>query len=143
MSYWDTSALAPLLRNEARSAEARSLLAGDPAPVTSWITLVEIPATIARWRREDPTNVALGPEADAAWRVVRDRLGIVGGGDAVVVLAEDILTRRSLRGMDAIQLASWRLSCSPPWGSLVFVTLDRRLGEAALAEGARVLPGLP
>jgi predicted nucleic acid-binding protein len=47
--------------------------------------------------------------------------------------------RHGLRALDAIHLAS-ALSIATPADQTTFVTFDRRLAEAAIAEGLTVLP---
>ena len=58
---------------------------------------------------------------------------------AVVVRAGELAARHALAALDAIHLAS-ALSISTPTDRPAFVTFDRRLAEAALAEGLTVLP---
>jgi uncharacterized protein len=52
VSFWDTSAIVPLLVDEEASAEMRTLLASDPEIVAWWGTPVECASTTARLRRE-------------------------------------------------------------------------------------------
>ena len=58
---------------------------------------------------------------------------------AVVVRAGELAARHALAALDAIHLAS-ALSIATPTDRPTFVTFDRRLAEAALAEGLTVLP---
>ncbi len=54
-------------------------------------------------------------------------------------LAGSLADRHALTALDAIHLAS-ALSLREPGEDVAFVTFDRRLREAALAEGLTVLP---
>ena len=54
-------------------------------------------------------------------------------------LAGSLADRQALTALDALHLAS-ALSLHEPGEHVAFVTFDRRLREAALAEGLAVLP---
>ena len=140
MSYWDSSALAALLRPEVYSVRARRLFKADDAPATNWIALIEVLATIGQWRREKSADPTLSAEAARRWREIRGDLTIIPASDPLVSTAEDLLTRHALRGMDAIHLASW-LAAQAAFGSgVMLVSFDHRMRDAAKMEGATVLP---
>ena len=140
LSYWDTSALAPMLRSEPTSSQMRSLFATDPNPLTSWITLVEVLATIARWNREDVAGTGVAGLAAREWTAISGDIGIVVPSDDLVTESGRLLGLYTLRGMDAIQLSSWSVGSRQATTPVPIVTLDRRLRDAARAEGATVLP---
>jgi hypothetical protein len=50
------------------------------------------------------------------------------------------LALHDLRAADALQLAAALIACDEQPALLPFVTLDRRLADAARREGFRVLP---
>lgn len=54
--------------------------------------------------------------------------------------ARRLLGLHDLRAADALQLAAALVACDEQPSLLPFVTLDRRLAEAARREGFRVLP---
>lgn len=104
MRYWDSSALMPLVVQEASTAAMRSLLEADGDVVTWWASRVEAASALARLEREAALEAR-------ALRAALTRLE---------ALAE---TWAEVAPTDVV----------PP------VTLDRRLGEAALREGFPVL----
>ena len=59
--------------------------------------------------------------------------------DSVVTEAGRLAEQHALTALDALHLAS-ALSLREPGEDVAFVTFDRRLREAALAEGLTVLP---
>ena len=140
MTYWDTSALCPLLRSERASDELELLFSQTDDPITSWISTVEVLATQARWRDEGVMSAGELRRAEELWAEVSDRLYLVADPDAVERSARDLLSRRLLRGMDAIHLASWKVVAASETLPLPLVTLDKKLRAAGEAEGATVLP---
>ncbi len=113
------------------------LEAADPVVQIWWGTRVEVKAALSR-------KVLTGHldriQADlAAERVDARFSGLYVPIDPTFAIrdrAEALLARHDLRAADALQLAAFLESglCRE------FVTLDRRLRDAALAEGATVLP---
>lgn len=78
--------------------------------------------------------------AGELWTEISARLNVIEDLDEVERSARDLLAHRTLRGMDAIHLASWIVAAGPVAAHGVFVTLDKQLRLAAEAEGATVLP---
>ena len=70
MSFWDSSALVPLVVREPRSEELQSLHSGDERFTVWWGTVVECVAAAARRRREG----RIKPEAEVAARRGLDEL---------------------------------------------------------------------
>jgi len=60
--------------------------------------------------------------------------------EAVRTLASQLLRRHPLRAADALQLAAALMSGGPNIAAIEFVCLDERLRDAAMAEGASVVP---
>ena len=138
MRYWDASALVPLIVSEPGSRLARTWLLEDDHVVTWAWTRTEITSAIERRTRE-------GALTRAQRRVVLDRLrGLAAGWDEVVDVlavrarANSVLARHPLRATDAGQLGAALLVSEQLPDPLVFLCLDRRLGEAAEREGLRV-----
>ena len=138
MRYWDASALVPLIVSEPRSRLARTWLLEDDHVVTWAWTRTEITSAIERRTRE-------GTLTRAQRRAVLDRLrGLAAGWDEVVDVlavrarANAVLARHPLRAADAGQLGAALLVSEQLPDPLVFLCLDRRLGEAAEREGLRV-----
>lgn len=127
--YADSSALVKLVIDEPESDALRALVGSGPGLVTSWIAVVEVhrAAHMAHpSARSQPRTKAL-----------LDRCRLLAVSADVLERARQLASPR-LRSLDAIHLASAIRSKSPQ-----IVTYDRRLMEAASAEGLRVLhPGL-
>lgn len=138
MRYWDASALVPLIVSESGTNQARSWMASDSEIVTWAWTRVEIASAIERRTREG----ALSREER---RTVLNRLNIFAGTwDEVAEIlavrsqASLLLARHPLRAADAGQLGAALLVQEQLGGFLEFLSLDRRLSEAAELEGLRI-----
>ena len=139
MSFWDTSAIVPLLVDEEASAEMRTLLASDPEIVAWWGTPVECASTTARLRREG--ILSLDDEMSVLTLLAQLRRSWLEVLPSSELRDEAMRLPRiySLRAADALQLAAavvW--SGRPAQGRLV--TLDDRMRLAARIEGFEVLP---
>ena len=137
-SYWDTSSVVPLLVPEPTSTELLERYHAEQAIVTWWGTLVECESALLRRQREglSAEAVVIGRERlrslRAAWTEVHP-------ADEVRTIAVRILGSHALRAADALQLAAAVHASDGEPGRLPFVTLDRRPGVAAAAEGFRVV----
>lgn len=140
MRFWDSSAVVPLLLQEAASQSIRSVLAEDPHMVVWSLTSLEI--TSALWRRaragdlEETTRAAAAERLatlEGAWNVLIDVAQVAERGRRLLAL-------HPLRAADAAQLAGALVACRERTATLDFVTLDARLADAARREGLRVLP---
>lgn len=133
--YFDTSAFVKMYLPDERGVTAR--LAWDTAPTTASSLLLypEARSALARARREGRT-VSLPQGEDAA--EIDQRLTsshVVTPTYRLVREAGELADVRALRGFDAVHLAS-ALQTGP---ETVVVTADKRLAEAARAEGMVVL----
>ena len=139
MTYWDSSALVPLVVEEPSTRRMRRFLSEDPE-VTTWIwTRTEVIGAIERRVRQ---GLIPPPER----RPALDRLDdLAGGWDEVAEIlavrarANALLARHPLRAADAGQLGAALQAREQTGARLPFVTLDRRLALAAEREGLRVL----
>ena len=139
MRFWDSSALVPLFVREATSATVAEIYAGDPAIVAWWGTQLECASALARLERDGELvladlTVALGSLSDAAeaWHEVQP-VPLVRQAAMRLLLVHD------LRAGDALQLAAALTAAEGQPDALGFVTLDDRLGRAALREGFPVV----
>jgi len=135
--YFDASALVKLAVEEHGSDLAARLWDGCDAPVASRLTFVEACAALASAERNrdlsrSSADLALGT-LDQLWRAVR----AIELTEEVQVLAGRLAGERSLRGADAVHLAS-ALAVGDP--DLVVAVWDRRLALAAQASGLAVAP---
>jgi hypothetical protein len=140
--YWDTSAIVPLLVDEATSGAVRDAFDADPLVVTWWGTAVECVSALARLEREG----AMTPAEMQSASERLDALGLtwaeVQPSDQVRALASRLLRVHALRAADALQVAAALVAAEGHPGSLTLVSLDDRLALAAEREGLRVVqPG--
>jgi uncharacterized protein len=137
--FWDTSALVPLVVDEARSAACRRLYQ-DGAPIAVWaLTRTELASAV--WRRARAGNLDLTAMPHVLARVERlaGTWHEVGDVDLVRDRAERLLAAHDLRAADALQLgAALVLSQERPRGREL-VTADAVLARAAAREGFDVL----
>ncbi|MBN1610226.1 MAG: type II toxin-antitoxin system VapC family toxin [Polyangiaceae bacterium] len=139
MRFWDASAVAPLLFEEAGSELVRVWLEEDADMVLWGLSRLELVSAVERRAREGVLDAA----ARAAALLRIDRMANdaheVTDLSAARVRAMALLARYPLRAADAAQLGAALLVADPDPFSLTMVVLDRRLAEAAQREGLRVL----
>ena len=140
MRFWDSSAIIPLIVNEASSAKVMRLLKEDRMIAVWWGTLVECRSALSRIRREglftskeEAHAVQLLLQLENSWTELMPC-------DSLRDNAVRLLNLHSLRAADALQLsAALQWAGGPPAGC-EFVCLDDRLSEAAVKEGFIVMP---
>jgi len=137
MSFWDSSALVPLLVQEATSGALKQLYRSQEAVYVWWSAEVECSSAFARLGRMGELSSAEVDEANRrldllakGWSVIRPRTGIRG-------TARRLIRSHDLRAADSLQLAA-ALSFGADPG---FITLDDRLATAARGEGLSVIDG--
>jgi uncharacterized protein with PIN domain len=122
LRFWDTSAVIPLISEEATSDVVSDLLHEDREITVWWGTWVECSVAISRLSREGSLDVESEEEARAS----------------LDLLAEDW---REVQPTDEVRSLSaafvWRESTDEDLG---FVCLDDRLRQAATDEGFEMLP---
>lgn len=135
MRFWDASAIVPLLIDERRSASVENEYRRDPDFVVWWGTDVECVSALARRERDGlierdfmAAAVARLDLLGAAWQEVQP-------SQSLRRAAIRLLRVHELRAADALQLAAAVAASEGNSRSLVFVTLDDRLAEAAAREG--------
>jgi predicted nucleic acid-binding protein len=141
VKFWDTSAIVPLLIEEASTARMRQLASEDPAMLVWWATRVECGSAIARLERADghrPSAIALAQSRLAKFAADWDE---VDPNDMVRETAARFVRVHPLRAADALQLAAAFLAADRRPELLPLVTLDERLGIAAGKEGFAVIGG--
>jgi len=136
MSFWDSSALLPLILREPTSNQMRTLWFDEQSPIVWWATLTECQAAIARRVRENMAAEQVA-EAGEGLRLLADFWLEVPPSDAVRTAAQRVLGLHPLRAADALQLAAAFVAADGKPGTLPVVTLDDRLAEAARKEGSR------
>jgi predicted nucleic acid-binding protein len=136
---FDASALAKLLIDEGDSDIAGDLWAAAESAFASVVGYAEIRGSISRALRGGRITPDGYPTARLALERVWGSVVEIRLDGALPRLAGSLADRHGLRALDAIQLAS-ALSIATPEDRPTLVTFDRRLAEAALAEGLTVLP---
>ena len=139
MSFWDASAIVPLLVAEPSTRHLQALAAKDSAMLVWSGSEVECVSALARLERDG----ALSPQA-ITLALKRLRLLTAGwhevdSSDAIREAAARFLRVHPLRAADALQLAAAFLAAERRPTSLEIVTLDDRLGTAARKEGFAVI----
>ncbi len=139
MKFWDTSAIVPLLVEEAGSERVRLLASEDGDLIVWWATQVEAASALARlgrnpgWSPND-SRLALSRlhALERSWTEVLPSSEVRGH-------ARRLLLRHPLRAADALQLAAALTWAQARPDEHEFVCLDGRLQEAAAGEGFTVL----
>jgi predicted nucleic acid-binding protein len=136
--FWDASAIVPLLIDEERSGTIEDEYRRDPEIVVWWGTDIECVSALARRERdgamEGPGIAAAVARLDllgAAWQEVQPSQSLRRS-------AIRLLRVHALRAADAMQLAAALAASEGDPRSLILVTLDDRLAEAAAREGFRM-----
>ena len=135
MIFWDTSAVVPLVVEEAMSGAATALLRADPAIVVWWATEVKCLSALARRERDGGMAVAEAELARRALRRLRESWAEVLPSEEVRERAEYLLLRQPKRASDALQLAAALTWAGGRPRARAFCALDARLVSAARAEG--------
>ena len=137
MTFWDSSALVPVLNDESRSLDVRSLLAGDTI-VVAWHTRVEVFSAFARLRREGSIDERCLDRHLAKLERMASAWIEIGPLEDVRRTAMRLLRTHVLRSLDALQLASAWFAAEGRPDTLDFICFDARLAAAAQREGFRV-----
>lgn len=140
--FWDTSALLPLVIEEATSAACRRLVR-DKADVAVWVlTRTEMTAAVWRRARAGDLDMAAVPRVSSRIRALAERWNEITDVDVVRDRADRLLAQNALRAADALQLAAALVLTQERPRNRDFITADGDLARAAASEGFRVVvPG--
>ena len=138
MRFWDSSAIVPLLVEQASSRGMSGLRADDPKMVVWWGTRVECSSAIARLERLGNLDDLGGQHAREILDPLSDTWYEIEPTQGLRELACGLLRKHEITSADALQLAA--ALCTPWRGpkTIEFVCLDRRLARAAEREGLRI-----
>jgi predicted nucleic acid-binding protein len=139
--YFDASALVKRYVRETGSTLVRQLLPSE-TPASSRLSEVEVASGIIRRAREGAFTPRHRDRMLAALQRDLPAIAIVEVIPEIAAEARALLLRHSLRAGDAIQLASGLFLQRQLGQPVPFVAFDRRLLEAAQAEGLTVIPAL-
>jgi predicted nucleic acid-binding protein len=136
---FDTSAVIKLILDEEGSAKAATLWASGARRIGSALALPEAVGALAAASRDGRLRPAPHRDALRRLRSLWAETTVVHLDRTLAEQAAVLAARRALSGADAVHLAA-ALAVRTP--GLVFATWDRRLAEAAQAEGLAVAPAV-
>ena len=137
--YLDTSALVKLLRVEEGTDLVRRGAESAQALASSTLARIEVHSALARLLREGQDLVTIQRSRQSFDELWRDMARVAM--DRTVDAACGLCLRHPLRTLDAIHLASALLLREEGGLEVQFACADQRLGEAARAEGFRLIQG--
>ncbi|MEO6027905.1 MAG: type II toxin-antitoxin system VapC family toxin [Candidatus Binatia bacterium] len=140
MKFWDSSAIVPLLVREPSSAAIHRMARTDAHFVVWRLTAAEVLSALWRRRRASELDESAGVAAEERLALLERAWTCVDDLAHVDRRARRLLALHDLRAADALQLAAALVACDEQPRLLPFVTLDRRLADAARREGFGVLP---
>lgn len=135
MTFWDASAIVPLLFAEPERDAMLRRLESDPAMVVWWGTPIECVSAISRREREQSLTLGAAGDAIDRLKALANAWDEVLASAPVRATAQRLLRVHPLRAGDALQLAAALVAANGEPASLPFLCLDERLTEAALREG--------
>lgn len=135
MRFWDSSAIIPLIVEEAASARLRDLYENDRGMLVWWGTPVECRSALARRERFGTISEETANQAMKSLRELADYWTQVEPVEAVRDVALRLLGVHDRRAADSMQLAAAVVAGTQSSGALQFVCLDRRLSLTASKEG--------
>jgi len=142
MKFWDSSAVVPLLVEQAATVDMQELAMADSLLLVWWSTAVECGSALARLEREGALDATSAAGAFSRLAQLATSWQEVEAGDLVRETAIRLLRVHNMRAADSLQLAAAFVAAEGRPSTLEFVTLDDRLALAAQKEGFVVLgPG--
>ena len=135
MTFWDASAIVPLLVAETATARLQVLAQRDADMLAWWGSAVECASALARLEREAALD---GKGAELAFqrlKLIADAWHEIEPSEVVRENAVRFLRVHKLRAADALQLAAAFVAAERRPVSLPVVTLDERLADAMRKEG--------
>ena len=139
MKFWDASAVVPLVTLEKETGECRTLLAEDTDIVVWFLTPVDVISALARRLREKSLKPIEFRKAKEQLAALERAWSEVISVERVRERARRLLETHPLRAADSLQLAAALLTSEETPQGFSFVTLDRRLSDAAAKEGFDVI----
>lgn len=141
MKYWDSSAVVPLLLEDATTDRMQAIYAKDPVMIAWWGTPVECMSALARLEREERLDTVSISKAARRLRQMQRLWQEVQPLETLRDIAVRLLRVHPLRAADSLQLAAAIVASEHRPATLDFVCLDTRLALAAQREGFNVIGG--
>jgi uncharacterized protein len=143
LRFWDSSALLPLVPEEATSRTLTGLLRGDHGITVWWGTWAECAVAISRIRRVGGLDDKREEDARDILDILAETWVEIRPEDDIRLLSTLLSKYYPLRTADCFQLAAALRWCEGGTAGMGFVCLDNRLRGAAQDEGFDVLPEAP
>jgi predicted nucleic acid-binding protein len=124
---------------EKETGDCRKLLAEDANIVVWFLTPVEVTSALTRRLREKSLKPIDFSKAKEQLAALERTWSEVISVERVRERARRLLETHPLRAADSLQLAAALLTCEETPQGFPFVTLDRRLADAAEKEGFQVI----
>ena len=137
--FWDTSALVPLCVRQGITPRAIALYKLHDA-VVWWAAPVEIASALARLVRMKQLGSSDWTRARRLAKRLADSWSMIQPSDALRARSAQLVDRYDLRAADSFQLAAALEWCEDAPHGRVFLTVDRRLREAACSSGFEAKP---
>jgi predicted nucleic acid-binding protein len=139
MKFWDSSAIIPLLVQEAMTSTVTEILTDDRHMHVWWATEIECVSSLSRLEREKVPSSIIETALDRL-SSLREEWSEIGAGTRVRETARRLLRVHALRAADSLQLAAASILAGGDPASVAIVCLDDRLREAARRESFQLLP---
>jgi predicted nucleic acid-binding protein len=137
-AFWDTSAIVPLLVNQASTQKAQQFSRKYRRVVVWWGTLIESHTAVGRLAREGLLSEKMRSQAVSLLSRLRSSWLEVQPTEDVRQLAISLGDKHALRGADLVQLASGLVWCNNQPRRRPFVCFDDGLANAATLAGFEV-----
>ncbi len=138
MKFWDSSAVVPLLVEQAASSRVAAWFSDDGGMALWTLTPVEVVSALRRLVRESALDEDLAHLAEGRMADIVRACHLVIDIEPVKSLAARLLRLHALRAFDALQLAAALHWAEGYPQDRTLHTLDGRLAVAAGREGFRV-----
>jgi hypothetical protein len=135
VTFWDASAIVPLLVAETTTARLQVLAQSDADMLAWWGSAVECASALARLEREAALDAKGAELAFQRLKLIADAWHEIEPSEVVRENAVRFLRVHPLRAADALQLAAAFVAAERRPASPQVVTLDTRLADAMRKEG--------
>ncbi len=139
MRFWDSSAVVPLLVQQAGSARCERWWRDDREVVLWTLSSVEVSSALQRLVREGSLAERAAARAEVRAEQLMRASVLVVDVDGVKARAQRLLRLHALRAADALQLGAALAWAEDAPAGRTLCTFDERLAVAAAREGFEVL----
>ena len=139
MKYWDSSAVVPLLAEDAATDRVQAVYGEDSTMIVWWGTPVECMSALARLEREERLDTVSITKAARRLKQMQRLWQEVQPLETLRDIAMRLLRVHPLHAADSLQLAAAIVASEHRPSTMEFVCLDARLALAAQREGFNVI----